>query len=362
MSFAALFDAFPALQGRVAHLELGAWPTPLEPLSLGVAADREIFVKREDASSALYGGNKVRTLESLLALAAREGAQRVWSTGAYGSNHALASALHAPRAGLRSASLLFPQPATRHAAENLAQLYSLGVEVRALRSIATFPIALAALWVGARRRRDFIMLPGGATPLGALGHVGAACELAAQIRQGMAPWPRHLLIACGSTCTAAGLMAGLQLAATMGLWQAPLPRVHALRVTPWPVTSRRRIAALALGTARLVESLGGPKAPKSKAAYLPSLVAHGRYLGWGYGRPTKAGLSVIGEHGCAAPFPLETTYSAKALAGLFDLLPRLEGPIIFWSTKSAALLPPIAASKVEAAPARVRRWLRRASE
>ncbi len=361
MADSALFEFLPALRGRVPFAQLGQWPTPLEPLKLAGLEGREVFVKREDLSSGAYGGNKVRTLETLLAQAVQTGCKRVWSTGAYGSNHALAAALHSRGLNLESAALLFPQPATPPAAENMQQLLSLGVQVRALRSIMTFPFRLAGIYARARVQEDYIMLPGGAVPLGALGHVGAAFELAQQVKEGKAPWPRHVLIACGSTCTAAGMLAGLFIARRLGLWPDALPRVHALRVTPWPVTAAGRIVGLAHRTASLIANLGGGAPATNTRGYRSILSVHGRYLGWGYGKPTPEGKAVIDVHAAAVGFPLETTYSSKAMAGLLDLAPMLDGPLVFWSTKSAAALPELDRSRLDAAPAHVLRWLQNAA-
>lgn len=361
MADSALFEFLPALKGRVPFVKLGQWPTPVEPLRLTGLEGREVFVKREDLSSSAYGGNKVRTLETLLAEALQRGCKRVWSTGAYGSNHALAAALHARGMNLESAALLFPQPATPPAAENMQQLISQGVHVRALRSIVTFPFRLAGIYARAASQKDYVMLPGGAVPLGALGHVGAALELAQQVKEGKAPWPRQILIACGSTCTVAGMLAGLFIARKLGLCPDALPRVHALRVTPWPVTAAGRIVGLAHRTAALIASLGGPAPATNRRGHRSILSVHGRYLGWGYGKPTREGVAVIKAHSASVEFPLETTYSAKSVAGLLDLAPWLEGPVVFWSTKSAAPLPALDASRLEAAPAHVRSWLQRAA-
>src|SRR5688572_28609751 len=92
----ALFRVFPALAGRVPWTPLGAWPTAVEPLG----ARPDTWVKRDDRSAPGYGGNKVRTLEALFGAATAAGARVIWATGAYGSNHALATVLHARAAGL----------------------------------------------------------------------------------------------------------------------------------------------------------------------------------------------------------------------------------------------------------------------
>ena len=75
---------------QIPRYRLGHWPTPLEPLErlsqeLGGPA---IWVKRDDCSGLLTGGNKTRKLEYLIADALSEGADTVVTFGAVQSNHA----------------------------------------------------------------------------------------------------------------------------------------------------------------------------------------------------------------------------------------------------------------------------------
>ena len=74
MAERALDAMVPGLVRQVAPLGLGDWPTPVVALD-GLGAD--LYVKRDDLSSALYGGNKVRKLEWLLGAARRAGAHTV---------------------------------------------------------------------------------------------------------------------------------------------------------------------------------------------------------------------------------------------------------------------------------------------
>src|SRR5688572_2398956 len=96
----ALFDVWPALSSAVPLAHIGDFPTPVEslaPLTRELQRpDVEAYVKRDDISAAAYGGNKVRTLEVLFGHALSRGARRIYATGAYGSNHAVATVLHAP--------------------------------------------------------------------------------------------------------------------------------------------------------------------------------------------------------------------------------------------------------------------------
>jgi D-cysteine desulfhydrase len=96
--------------------------------------------------------------------------------------------------------------------------------------------------------------------VGALGYVSAALELAEQIEAGVLPPPRRIVVGIGSTCTTAGLLVGLDLARRLGIgFRNAEPELVAVRVTPWPVTSRFRILGLAERTARVVAALAGTR-------------------------------------------------------------------------------------------------------
>lgn len=346
-------------------VRLGAFPTPVEALrtlceSRGLPPDAA-FVKRDDLSAQRYGGNKVRTLEVLFGEALRAGATHIYSTGAVGSNHALATALHAPSVGLVPGALLFPQPASWAALENLLSTVSARAELVALPHWSALPFGM--WWMKrrlARRNvRASIMVPGGATPLGALGYVSAALELAEQVERGELPLPERIVVGVGSTCTSAGLLVGLCLAERLGIgFRGRRPALSSVRVTPWPVTSAFNVLRLARATTRLVARLlGDPALEFQRAQLAQGFEVEGRYLGAGYGRPTPSGvraMSVFREH---VDFALDTTYSAKAAAALLDLLPRARGPLLFWSTKSSAALPPFDPAALAAAPRPFKRWI-----
>jgi 1-aminocyclopropane-1-carboxylate deaminase/D-cysteine desulfhydrase-like pyridoxal-dependent ACC family enzyme len=217
-----------------------------------------------------------------------------------------------------------------------------GCEIVRLRSVIEVPFAGFA-----KARRELVMPPGGATPIGTLGALSAVFELAEQIEGKLAPPPRQIVLAVGSTCTTAGLVAGLALAHAIGVWRWPVPIVHAVRVTPWPVTSRTLIVQLARRTLARIAKLGGPDIPLRD----PRLVVDARELGRGYGRITDRARAALGS----LPVRLDGVYSAKAAAALT----RMHGPTIFWATKSEVELPapPLPALR-EASPALVR-WLLR---
>ena len=76
-----------------------------------------------------------------------------------------------------------------------------------------FRMSFARMRERLRGRNTYVMVPGGATPRGALGYVNAALELAHQVDAGVCPPPEAIVLAVGSTCTSAGLLLGTRIAA-----------------------------------------------------------------------------------------------------------------------------------------------------
>jgi len=376
---------------RVPWVALGTWPTPLTELALDGGS---LWIKHEGEAHPRYGGNKVRTLEAWLGHVRDMGARRIWAIGAYGSNHAVATVIHAPAAGLDAGAMVFPQPYSPWAAENCGALVASGCPLIRLASVVQVPFAA---WRLARREPDAVVMPpGGATPVGTFGALSAAFEIADQIAAHVAPPPRRIVLAVGSICTAAGLLAGLALAQAVGVWRWPVPIVHGVRVTPWPVTSRVRTADLARRTLIRVEQLGGPRVAITLRELVRRLVIDGRELGRGYGRATPQSDAAMLELGAlearsladaarstaadatapagahadagdaatrdrpALHVPrLDGVYSAKAAAALLRLHRAGVGPLLFWSSKSTATLAPPTPAAIDRAPPAIARWLRR---
>ncbi|MFZ5892119.1 MAG: 1-aminocyclopropane-1-carboxylate deaminase/D-cysteine desulfhydrase [Myxococcota bacterium] len=356
----ALLRVWPQLGGRVARVTLGDFPTPIERLTRveSELALGPLYVKRDDLSSSLYGGNKVRTLEVLFGLARARGFDAITAVGAYGSNHAVASVLHGPRVGLAADVLLFPQPPSLAALENVRVS---GALARVCEALPHWSFVPYAMW-RARRAGRFVMAPGGATPEGALGYVGAALEVSEQIQSGKLERPREIVLGIGSCCTSAGLLVGLVLSARLGIGPSEPPRLRSVRVSPWPVTSRARVLALAAATSRLLAELcGDPSLRLSRAELGPYLHIDPGELGAGYGRPTPRGreAATLFER-CAGP-PLDTTYSAKSAAGFLRAARESRGdPLLYWATKSSAPLPIPNPTEAARTPLPIRRWIERA--
>lgn len=279
-----------------------------------------LWVKRDDLNALPLGGNKVRALEFLLGGLAP--GEEVLTVGGIGSTHALATAIYAGRLGARTTVLRWPQVMNARAAEVDAKLRACA-QVRDAGWIgAAYADALlrrAGPWLGGRPVR---WIPaGGTTPLGILGHVEGALELAAQVAAGAVPAPARVVLPLGSGGTAAGLLLGLALAGIE-------TEVIGVQVVPRLVASAGRVRRLAQRTLRFIEAASGKAIRDMQFGRFE--VERGFY-GGAYGREIAAGTSAAlrfrEAHGGAM---LDPTYSAKACAAA--LARCAGGPTLFWVT------------------------------
>lgn len=308
---AEIRQLLPLLFPRAA---LGEFPTPVE--RVGDQHDA-IWIKRDDLSARPVGGNKVRALELLLA-GVRTG-DLVVTLGALGSTHALATAVHARRLGARVALVRWPQEMNADA-ERIERRASTSAD--ACYDAWTPVDALVRSWLLPTRMpgRVHLVPPGGTSPLGIVGHVIGALELATQIERGLLPLPARIVVPLGTGGTAAGLLLGCAIARLE-------TTVVAVRVVPRLVARASRVLALAGRTARLIERRAGQHIPRASRARLE--VVHDAF-GGAYGRATSAGRDAARWLRETSGIALDTTYSAKAFA--VALARRDLSPTLFWLT------------------------------
>jgi 1-aminocyclopropane-1-carboxylate deaminase/D-cysteine desulfhydrase-like pyridoxal-dependent ACC family enzyme len=205
----ALFEQYPSLKEKVPHIALGDFPTPVEELErLGQAIDASrLYVKREDLSGKLYGGNKIRALEFLFGEAIHAGYKDVFALGFPASCQALAQAIYARELGLKSTAFLFPQIRSEQARRHLLTYQSISADIR-----PTIPLILPFLLRYRLKHGRSPKLLEASTPVGMLGYVSAGFELKQQIEQGLMPEPNLIYVSIGTMGTATGLMLGVQAA------------------------------------------------------------------------------------------------------------------------------------------------------
>ncbi len=303
--------------------ELGSWPTEIQRLPAMDSGNARMWCKREDRSGEIYGGNKVRKLEWLLADAAKRSSS-ILTMGASGSNHLVATCKYAPQFGLDVHAVVSPQPLTSHVEKNAAVMEASGATLWRCRGQWGVPFRIAQAWLSIRRKTGEAPVwirAGGSNPVGSLGWVEAALEIGEQVRAGVMPEPSCIVVPLGSGGTVAGLLVGLQLAGLSS-------KVYGVRVVSSVFVNRRNTIGLARATMSLID--------RNKTLDISRLIVDNDFYGAGYGLSTEAGLSAIAT-AAESGLSLEPTYTGKALAGGLDAMKTgaITGDVLYINTVSS---------------------------
>jgi 1-aminocyclopropane-1-carboxylate deaminase/D-cysteine desulfhydrase-like pyridoxal-dependent ACC family enzyme len=299
-------------------------PTAVQCVEGLSRAGSELWIKRDDRTHDVYGGNKVRKLEPILADLRERGAKRIVTVGAAGSHHVLATTYFGGQAGLEVEAVLVPQPRTEHVVDVLRAALGLGLKAFPVGSWGAVPLAVTRrVATGAR----FVQI-GGSSVVGAMGYVTAARELASQVRAGELPEPDVVVVALGSGGTAAGLAAGLE---AEGL----ATQVVGACISVPPRALRNVSLTLARACARRA---GVP----STSGALARLSMDVRFLGRGYAFSTLEGDDATRDARERAGLVLDPTYTAKAFAcALWHVRARRARHVLYWHTLSSAPMAPL---------------------
>lgn len=329
-----IFRDFPRLRHRLPHISLATLPTPLEPADdaarvLGIG---KLLVKRDDLSSALFGGNKVRKLEFLLAEARSKRARTVMTFGTAGSNHAAATAIHARRLGIGTISMLRNQANADYVRSNLLLSLRAGAELHAYRTRGM--LWLSARLIGARAALRtgagvHVITSGGSSTLGTVGLVNAGLELRDQLLAQRLPEPDLLYVPVGTGGSAAGLQLGLRAAGLK-------TRVIGVRVVPPDIDFGQRCQEVAQAACDLLRSAD----PDFPAVDLSAgdFAIRGDFFGPGYAVFSPEGQDAVRFAEKHIGLKLEGTYTGKSFAALIaDARGGLLGDktVVFWDSCDA---------------------------
>lgn len=330
-----LFKQFPQLQTHIPYVSLCDLPTPVMKLDCfgKHIGHGDIYIKRDDLSGApkgngfhLYGGNKPRKLEFLLADAIARDAKTIITYGCAGSNHALATAVYAKALGLQSILMLKHQPNSYIVRHNLLLDLAQDADIRwfannAVRSQASQEIL-------AQDPHAYLIPTGGSNVIGTLGFVNAACELYDQIQQGQLPMPDYIYVATGSCATGAGLLLGLKL--------CDMPsKVVAVCVEPQDAPNE-----VFMTLQRLFKEANQKLHDADASIELfdfpyEQLIINEKFAGTAYGLFIPEGQEAVRVFKDTENIRLEGTYSAKPVAAIMDDAQQglLEDKVVlFWNT------------------------------
>ncbi len=326
-----LFEKFPKLKEELPHISLIQRTDVRHLESLGNEIGlSHLYMKCDDQTTEIYGGNKPRKLEFVLADVLEKGKTKILTMGGTGSNHCLATAIFANQLNLKPILILFEQPITSDVKKKLLLYKSLNAELCGPYGEIG---GLFHYLIFKRFRRGTYFIPaGGSSPLGVIGFVNAAFELREQIQEGKLPKPEYLFITCGTLGTMAGLLLGCKLAELdikiIGV------RVVQTFVSIYNVTFsfENAIRKLAKKTLKFMRKRD-ESIPEVKLKEKP-MVLHDHY-GEGYGKITDEGVEAIQLVKKFENIDLDTTYTGKTFAGLISFIKgkeMKESPILFWNT------------------------------
>ena len=333
-----MFRDYPELEEHIPRVALGRFPTPVQQLDqIGYA---NLWVKRDDLSSPVYGGNKTRKLEFILGEAKKKKATHIITFGGIGTNHGLATAIFCAKFGIVCTLLLFYQPVTESVKKNLLLFDKFNARTvyknTLWKTVVSYYILQRIKNPGA-----YFVYAGGSNPEGTIGYVNAALELREQIRSGDIPEPGIIICPLGSGGTLAGLSVGAQLAGLQS-------KLTGVRVTesylgPFQACTENSVAKLMQQTYTFL---------KRRCQRLPEIsfrrpeILHG-YFGGGYGVPTEAAERASALLEERQGIVLDATYTAKTFAAVIDYCQCRDaatGPVLYWHTHNSVDLTELANS------------------
>lgn len=329
-----LFEQFPKLKRKVPHIQLTNLPSPIKKLDhlCKELSCQKIYIKDDGLlgnmplNEVLFGGNKVRKLEFLLADAIQKGSKTVITYGCAGSNHCAATACYCKQLGLKCMLLLKGQPNSNIVKRNI--LLDLYYEAK----LCYFPTEELRQSCGKYKiyktfDKDgippYVIPTGGSNPLGVLGFINAAFELKKQITKGSMPEPDYIYLPIGSCGTTVGLIIGLNAA---GLKTKIVP------VGIEPENYEQEITGLLNKAKEFIKKLDPTFPLSDNRNYEP---ANMNTVGSEYGESTKECEDTIKLLQELEELNLDATYSAKAMAALIQDSKKgllKDKVILFWNT------------------------------
>ncbi len=292
---------------RLPRVDLAHLPTPLEevPRFAERLGGPRIFIKRDDCTGLLFGGNKTRHNEFLLAEALRQGADTVvWGAGVQ-SNNCRQTAAACAKLGLDCYLYLSRGTHGDDIQGNLLLDHLVGAKVQIVDAMIgpelDALLATKAAEFRAAGRRPYSWDRDHVRPLAAVSYALCMAEIVDQIqRLGLTT---STVYAAASGSTGAGLALGKVL---LGL-SCSIRLISPIR---WPWDMREDMAELGNRAAQLLNL--------SHRLQSSDIEASLDYIGAGYGIVTPGGWEAIDLLARTEGILLDPVYTSKAMAGLID--------------------------------------------
>lgn len=297
---------------RIPRTPLAHLPTPLELLprfsQAASANGPRIWIKRDDCTGLLFGGNKARHNEFLIADALAKGADLVvWGAGVQ-SNNCRQTAAACAKVGLDIHLVLGrgkPAAGPDVVQGNLLldQIVGASIEIveESIGPMLDQKITEVAERFRSRGRQVYVWDRPVVLPLAAVSYALCMAEIVEQ--SSVTGFEPAAVYVSSAGSTGAGVALG---AKTLGVSYP----VKSIAPMIWPWDSQLELSATANRAAELagIETRLTPD----------DILFIGEYLGPGYGQPSDAGLEAMTLLARTEGLLVEHVYTAKALSGLID--------------------------------------------
>jgi 1-aminocyclopropane-1-carboxylate deaminase/D-cysteine desulfhydrase-like pyridoxal-dependent ACC family enzyme len=294
-----------AAAGRLPAVPLAHLPTPLEELprfGRAVGGGVRVFIKRDDCTGLLLGGNKARHNELLLGDAVANGCDVVVWGGGTQSNNCRQTAAACARLGVECHLYLSRAHGGTEPQGNLLLDYLVGARVEFVDEEVgpELDAVLAAKADELRRqgRNPYVWHRPRVVPLAAVSYAVCVAETAQQLAAlGLTA---DAVYVSSSGATGAGVALGVHL---LGL-----PSARIICPMPWPWSIPEALANDANAAAELMGL--------SHRLTAADVDADESQIAPGYGRPSPASREALHLLARTEAILLDPVYSAKAMAGL----------------------------------------------
>ena len=326
-----LFENHPLLADKLPYVSLGAFPTPVHKLDrLGREMELGyLYVKRDDLSGKIYGGNKIRKLEFILGKALRDGVEELLTFGLIGNRNALTTTICAEQLGMKCVCMMMPTFIDSQVRRNLLLTLHCGAELHHQPKMpllvldTVYQLFRHKLWCGSFPR---FVSGRGFSISGVIGYVNAALELKGQIVAGEIPEPDFIYVARGSSSTTVGLMLGIRIASLN-------TRVISVGAYPQNYAFASKIARFYRKTACYLNSLD-PSFPKFEYSEGDVAIRDG-FVGKRNDYHMEERREAIDLMKKSEGVELDSIYTGRALACLIDDVRKgqLKNKVVlFWNT------------------------------
>lgn len=329
----SLFRFFPELESSLPWVRLCPEKTPVHQLSaLAKRWNHEgLYIKREDQTDSVYGGNKVRNLEFVLGEAIQSNASRIVTMAPLGSNFIAALAAQTRKLNLKAEVHHFVMQKNDQVLTHARFSEAYGANLNVYPGMTGIARAAGNGFASIVRSKLKTheaqwCAPGASSLKGALGHTNAALELVEQVKAGEMPIPDYVVVGAGTCGTIAGLTAGFRLAGFP-------TRVIGVRCVDPIVCNVTTVVKLANS---VLEYLG------SNLRVSPLHISlYSSPLDMGYAKPIERAKELMDLFYDSEGIYLDTTYTSKVVARLHEEIEKgaFKGKtVLYWHTFSPAAM------------------------